>query len=205
MNTFERFAEEASTERLQDMWARVLAGEIRRPQSFSLQTLRFVAELDQEIAELFEKHASGVLNADFIPDPPTEGNEFTELIRLQEFGLVSGAGGMLSKTVKLHPGPAAVRYKSHSVLLFINKDVKLEIKCVLLTRVGRQIYKIIEPAPDIEHARAFAKKIRKDCIDRILYVPTSGEGSPASQSIELWVKPPDPFNDSASEPQKPSE
>jgi hypothetical protein len=40
LNVFERFAEDASTERMQGLWGRVLAGEIRQPGRFSLRTLR---------------------------------------------------------------------------------------------------------------------------------------------------------------------
>jgi Protein of unknown function (DUF2806) len=43
LNVFERYAEDASSERLRDTWARVLAGEIRKPKSFSLITLRFIS------------------------------------------------------------------------------------------------------------------------------------------------------------------
>ena len=55
LNYFEQYAEKASSERMQDLWARVLAGEIRKPTSFSLTTLRFLSELDKKIASLFEQ------------------------------------------------------------------------------------------------------------------------------------------------------
>jgi hypothetical protein len=46
MNQFSRFAEDASSDDLRQIWGRVLAGEIRKAGSFSRHTLRFIAELD---------------------------------------------------------------------------------------------------------------------------------------------------------------
>ncbi|WP_037314922.1 DUF2806 domain-containing protein [Ruegeria halocynthiae] len=47
MNLFSRFAEDATSERLQDMFGRVLAGEVVHPGSFNLRTLRAISEMDQ--------------------------------------------------------------------------------------------------------------------------------------------------------------
>ena len=55
LNYIDGYAEKASTEAVRDLWARVLAGEIRRPKSFSLMTLRILAELDQQMASWFEE------------------------------------------------------------------------------------------------------------------------------------------------------
>jgi len=53
MNNFMRFAEDASSEELQDMLGRLLAGQILRPGAFSLATLRTLNELDQGLARDF--------------------------------------------------------------------------------------------------------------------------------------------------------
>lgn len=53
MNNFMRFAEDASSEELQDMLGRLLAGQILRPGAFSLATLRTLNELDQNLAKDF--------------------------------------------------------------------------------------------------------------------------------------------------------
>ncbi len=83
MNVFELHAENASTERMREMWARVLAGEIRKPRSFSLKTLGFIAQLDQEVAEIFDKHANKVL-LDMIPTQRgLKGQELVDLLQLE--------------------------------------------------------------------------------------------------------------------------
>jgi hypothetical protein len=53
LNVFERYAGDASTDRMQRLWGRVLAGEVRRPGRFSIRTLRFLSEFSQQDALLF--------------------------------------------------------------------------------------------------------------------------------------------------------
>lgn len=74
MNVFEKHAENASSERLQDLWGRVLAGEVRKRGAFSLKTLGFIAELDQPVAELFERYKLNLLMGKFLPTLPDEGH-----------------------------------------------------------------------------------------------------------------------------------
>lgn len=54
MNSFMRFAEDASSDRLRDLFGRILAGQIFRPGAFCLTTLRTLSELDQAIATDFQ-------------------------------------------------------------------------------------------------------------------------------------------------------
>ena len=91
LNYFEQYAEKASSARMYDLWARVLAGEIRKPQSFSLVTLRFLAELDKEMASLFEQVAKHRLEEGFILKPGKEelkGQNLLNLTFLEEVGLL---------------------------------------------------------------------------------------------------------------------
>src|SRR2546423_10944212 len=66
LNIFARHAQEASSERMQDLWSKILAGQLRKADSFSLQTLRFVSELDESTAALFERWSAQVVANSFI-------------------------------------------------------------------------------------------------------------------------------------------
>src|SRR5271165_851142 len=104
LNVFEKYAEDASSERMQMLWARVLAGEIRTPKRFSLKTLRFLAELDSYTAQLFEKYAPMVCYQTFMPTTRrTDGVELNELLHLENAGVVTGVGGLLHQSVKVPP------------------------------------------------------------------------------------------------------
>lgn len=48
-------AQDVSSEQMQELWGRILAGEIKKPGSFSLRTLDFVRNLTKQDAALIEK------------------------------------------------------------------------------------------------------------------------------------------------------
>jgi hypothetical protein len=52
---FFKYAQDISSEQMQDLWGRILAGEIRRPGTFSLRTLDFVRNMTRQDAELLER------------------------------------------------------------------------------------------------------------------------------------------------------
>jgi hypothetical protein len=47
-------AEDITSQQLQELWGRILAGEIRKPGSYSLRTLEFVRNISKAEADLFE-------------------------------------------------------------------------------------------------------------------------------------------------------
>lgn len=53
LNTFEKEASQKSTEEMQLLFGRILAGEIQRPSSFSIKTVKLLGELDIGAATLF--------------------------------------------------------------------------------------------------------------------------------------------------------
>jgi hypothetical protein len=53
LNVFENEAAPITSEQMRRLFGKILAGEIRRPQSYSVKTLRLVAQLDNRPAELF--------------------------------------------------------------------------------------------------------------------------------------------------------
>lgn len=53
LNNFEKEASQKSTEEMQLLFGRILAGEIQRPSSFSIKTVKLLGELDSGAATLF--------------------------------------------------------------------------------------------------------------------------------------------------------
>ena len=109
LNVFEKEAAQKSTEEMQAMFARLLAGEIRRPSTFSIRSVRLLGSLDQPTAKLFKMFCSMCIamrikttQEDHIIDarvPSLGGNaalnalskyglSFDRLNLLQEYGLI---------------------------------------------------------------------------------------------------------------------
>ncbi|MBW4528175.1 MAG: DUF2806 domain-containing protein [Phormidium tanganyikae FI6-MK23] len=53
LNNFEKQASQKSTEEMQILFGRILAGEIQKPSSFSIKTVNLLGELDSGVAALF--------------------------------------------------------------------------------------------------------------------------------------------------------
>jgi Protein of unknown function (DUF2806) len=109
LNAFEREASQKSSVEMQDLFAKILAGEIVRPSSFSIMSLRTIGQMDQKVADLFQTVASlhceirsgadgnygssaCVISLD--RDPHQNGMQefklgFNELNLLAEFGLLA--------------------------------------------------------------------------------------------------------------------
>lgn len=65
-NRFFNIVEEISDDELREIWGRVLAGEIKKPKSYSLRTLECLRNLNKEEASLIVKVAPYYVNNDFI-------------------------------------------------------------------------------------------------------------------------------------------
>jgi hypothetical protein len=144
LNVFERYAEDASTERMQELWARILAGEIRSPKSFSLKTLRFASELDQETARLFEKYLPQVCNGRFLPKPQRlEGSIFAELVQLEDAGLLAGVTGLVGQTFKASVGSICIVNQGHVLLINVDPgDYVISFPSAMLTKIGLELSRI---------------------------------------------------------------
>lgn len=105
LNAFEREASQVSTEQMQRLFGRILAGEVRRPSSFSIKTIKLISQLDNQAATTFRRLCSLCCSLQFdqhIIDARVVslgGNaatnalapyqlSFTELNVLHEYGLI---------------------------------------------------------------------------------------------------------------------
>ena len=147
LNHFGGYAEMASSEKVRDLWARVLAGEVRHPGSFSLTTLRLLAELDQQMASWFQEEIEFRIMGKYILHPNDySGGQLDRLVFLEEVGLlhhVAPSGGIVH-TFK--PGPdgyVGVFEGDMCLRMHIDREVKLNV--ILITRVGREIATILPP------------------------------------------------------------
>lgn len=92
LNSFDTEARTKSTEEMQAYFSRILAGEIERPNSYSIKSLRILGSLNSDTARLFEKLCSMCVTTDnpFISTPDARvismgGNASNNA--LAEFGL----------------------------------------------------------------------------------------------------------------------
>jgi hypothetical protein len=104
-NIFERHAGDASTERMQGIWSRLLAGEIRKPGSYSIRTLRCLAEMSQAdamtFAELGRNCIFGFIPKSLIGDAESD---ITPILDLEAAGVIKGSSGDLVRAFTFKDG-----------------------------------------------------------------------------------------------------
>ena len=163
MNMFVRFAEDASSDRMRELWGRVLAKEATRVGSFSLRTVRFMSELDAKTASAFERIAGLAFDGDAIDLPAQlSHDQFADIFLLEQAGLVSYGGGKLGKYVDLDESGRTTMSIRTGDLHFTGKpNHSFSISCTLLTDVGEEVLSMLPNAPDRSIAESLSSRINK--------------------------------------------
>jgi hypothetical protein len=194
LNVFERYAENASSEKLRDLWGRVLAKEIRKPKSFSLRTMRFVSELDVETAAIFEKHSKAVIDGAYIlkSDSLLEGKVFTELLALEDAGLLAGVDGSIAHSYRSEEQDSITLVLRRSAVHVAHAGpIDIDLPVIILTNVGKEILRIVDPSDDLENACAVAENFpHHGGVTSVKYGRLNDERSGIMDSVTVWELPP---------------
>lgn len=161
INVFSDFAGNASSDRLRKLWGQILAGEVRKPGSFSLTTLRVISELDREIAIAFEEVVRLQFRNGLLLKPDKlENDRLLKYTFLEEVGLLQEASGSL--IVNLEVGPDGFCYYvegDHVVKAKPSNGQKLSVSVIKITRVGVQLASILVRASDFERTLAIGEAL----------------------------------------------
>ncbi|MFL9864153.1 DUF2806 domain-containing protein [Paraburkholderia fungorum] len=179
-------AAQVSSDELQSLWAKVLAGEVKSPGAHSLRTLDFLKNLSRAEAEQIQRLCPYVVNGQFIftygemANSPTTSIDF--LMQMQELGLISGVGGVgLTITWKPNGGGALfVQY-----LLMHNRAVVarttdltkvLTLTMYRVTPLGMQVL-ALSPMPASEpYVQAIAEAVKAQGFDAYTAVSVAVPG-----------------------------
>ncbi|MCY4560665.1 MAG: DUF2806 domain-containing protein [Chloroflexi bacterium] len=155
-----------SSEELQTLWGRVLAGEVKSPGSFSLRTLDFLKNLSRDEAETIETVAKFVLDGSFIAwEAITEpAASFSQFLLLGDMGVISPPNNMIVKRFKSLDQDRFIHvFTSYGRALAVEHEDpqrELVLKSYLLTAVGREIHRLIAPSPNEDYLRKVADLLK---------------------------------------------
>ena len=149
LNHFGSHAEKISSERMQLLWAKVLAGEIRQPGAFSLSTLRLLSELDQSMALAFQEEVKYRVGNDYILKPSEDdmrGDRLLRLSFLEEVGLLQTIDLMGGVQREFAHGPRGKAWiRQQNLLLLMESQAPVKCPIILLARAGREIAGLLPP------------------------------------------------------------
>lgn len=157
-------ASRTSTEELQFLWGRILAGEIASPGTFSIRTLEFIKNLSKREAELITMLGKYVLNGKIIRDGQsykiqefksekdyieTQGLSLDLLLTLRDLGVLSGveAFGLTYNWGSASKNDFRRILKHNKYVIGIQHtdcNKVLELPVYNLTSLGLELMKLIE-------------------------------------------------------------
>lgn len=167
LNEFENYAKLKSSDDMRLIFGKILSGEIRKPGTFSIRTIRLISQLDNEAAKLFRilcsisvslRRQNYIIDARVITFNKSAGQNglrdfglsFTDLNILNEYGLINSEYNSSASYGMCIPNnhdlflKFTFENKSH-ILSPQNEsfDKKMKINGVSLTKVGQELLSII--------------------------------------------------------------
>jgi len=171
---FFRIAEDITSEQMQILWGKVLAGEVKTPNSYSLRTLELLKNITQQEAEIFVKvgQVSFVCgNKAFIPKPD-KGNYLKQHLGLQfiDFLLIREIDLLVATDLEFSIPPAIqntqIVFECGNTCILINRPKetpKQAIQAIVFTRIGRELLKLVEKrTADPKYIMKFASLFRHE-------------------------------------------
>ncbi|OZI08552.1 hypothetical protein BWI93_08640 [Siphonobacter sp. BAB-5385] len=172
MNQFISHAKDISSDEMKDIWAKVLAGEIAQPKSYSLRALNVLKNLTKEEAVLFENFSSLIIrdaneesrfvfrDRDYLEQV---GFSLEKIIYLEELGFIKtqelsyiAQGDLSKKDFLLIQGELMILIKSTS-----NYNT-ISIPCYYLTKIGAELFKLTNMSSNMDYLRKLAAKIKEN-------------------------------------------
>ena len=187
MTRFLDIAETISDDEMRDLWARVLAGEVKKPKSYSLRTLEVLRNISKEEAETIVKVSTYLLGFDVLCIEDF-ALKLHEKILLDDIGIVCGED--LIRTYPIHLGKCSFALnRQYQMNIYAPENAIIQINCIKLTRAGSEIIKLIQGINYNGFISALSSKLKqngatKNTINQI--VSWNGDGYQyLTQEIEV--------------------
>lgn len=187
LNVFERYAEDASTERMQKLWGRVLAGEVRKPGKYGMRTLRFLSEFSQadalEFSAFCQHTFSGVAPKSLVKSD----GDISNLLAMEAAGIIQGASGIgLQVTLTYNAvGNAYLIEKPLAIMFTGIPSSKVNVEVISLTPLGQELVTLLPGRVAREAARTVAMAMKNPDIKAAYIMLFGQEGSITPVEI-LW-------------------
>lgn len=167
-NRFFSIVEDISDETLQDIWGRILAGEVNQPNSFSLRTLDLLRNVTKEEAELFVKASKYYVEKNFIC---TE--EFAlslhETLLLGETGFINSEE--LTKEWNIEPNSKLEIIIDRNTLIILHNDTNKKVWCQpsvkKLSKAGIEILSLVEKTDRNKFYKILTQFFKSNGVSRV--------------------------------------
>jgi hypothetical protein len=191
--------QDVSSPQMQKLWAKILAGEVKQPGSFSLRCLETVRNLSQEEAKAFAALGPYVVNAQCvlhkIGDFESRSDvDFARILRLSEAGLLN-VGPQINFEPPISLSKAVWTLADLEILISSAwGGHTLAFPAYVLTSVGTQLMTLFYCDADRTYARALVTALRQSsCIVETFECVRDERGVSSRSQVDLFPlgAPPD--------------
>lgn len=151
--------QDVSSERMQNLWSRILAGEINNPNTYSLRTLDAMTKMSTQEATLFEsiypyvidiRGTLAVINNDEINE--RFGIPYQKIIRLSECGLIESSAIMsITLTVDMQNPFKSVYGDCYLEGVIKESNTKVSVSIYKLTTIGVELFGILNKSYNYDY------------------------------------------------------
>ena len=175
INRFFNSVQDISNEKMQTLWSKILAGEIKAPSSFSLRFLDAMTKVSQDEAQLFEKYSLHMIHIDsriaIIRNDEFDKNHcisYDDILMLQECNLID-ANPLLSINFYANDQDKAlgvIHYHGQCITIETTKEKTISLPVYQLTRLGKELFQIANVKYDTNYLHDIAQYIAKSNKDK---------------------------------------
>lgn len=172
-------AQDISSEEMQELWARLLSGEILNPKSVSIQTIAVLRNMSKQDAETFTAFScyeiSGIVHEKSYRKlaPPLSDDK---VLDLRELGLIHAPKEVFRELILDHDGRLLARHCGHFLLMQGPPGTKLHIPGWIYTRPGNTLAALCRLEPDMHYLGHFARFLsEQDCMLTIAPIHVDAE------------------------------
>lgn len=147
INRFFTIVEDVSDVEMSQLWARILAGEVKQPKSYSLRTLEILRNMTKDDADLFVKATTYMLGCDSIINEKDVSLSVEEQLILTDIGLVNNESLTVTYTIETADNPSFIQVDNYYGIGIYNPDrptMRIGFKVRSLTVAGKELIKLID-------------------------------------------------------------
>lgn len=159
---------EVSNSEMQEVWARILSGEIKHPGSFSIRTLETVRNISTEEAQTFQRIIPLIMHNEKVYFVLSDndilkkfGSSFADIMTLDECGLMDSSGTLSLNMSIRKDNPRYLFSDTLTVVIRGKKEEseKINFSVHTLTRAGLELFNILEHEPNKDYTIQVANHI----------------------------------------------
>lgn len=162
--------EDISNEEMQLLWAKIIAGEVKRPKTFSLRTLEVLHNISIDEAKLFQKVAPYIIKKgkhSFFPNYDSLFQltkiKYDDILKLNEIGLINSSGMLVLNIPIKKEKMVFAENENYIITTSLNKEEStvVSIEQYPLTKVGMEIIDLFEKVENNEFFIQFGREVKK--------------------------------------------